>query len=103
MPANARSDARATTSELFTVPPWRGSLLDGVRLDTSIRPALESRSSTPIPARGRGDSMITLSVNGKPRTVDVDPDTPLLYVLRDDVELHGPKFGCGLGQCGACT
>ena len=46
--------------------------------------------------------MITLSVNGKSRTLDVEPDTPLLYVLRDNLELHGPKFGCGLGQCGSC-
>jgi nicotinate dehydrogenase subunit A len=46
---------------------------------------------------------ITLKVNGKTRSVDVDADTPLLYVLRDSLELHGPKFGCGLGQCGACT
>jgi nicotinate dehydrogenase subunit A len=44
-----------------------------------------------------------LNVNGKDITVDADSDTPLLYVLRDDVGLHGPKFGCGLGQCGACT
>ena len=46
---------------------------------------------------------ISLSVNGKKQVVDVDPDTPLLYVLRDDLRLNGPKFGCGLGQCGACT
>ena len=46
---------------------------------------------------------IPLRVNGKTQTVDVDPDTPLLYVLRDDLQLNGPKFGCGLGQCGACT
>ena len=46
---------------------------------------------------------ITLKVNGKNRTVDTDPDTPLLYVLRNDLEFNGPKFGCGLGQCGACT
>jgi nicotinate dehydrogenase subunit A len=46
---------------------------------------------------------MTLKVNGKSRTVDAEPDTPLLYVLRNDLELHGPKFGCGLGQCGACT
>ena len=45
----------------------------------------------------------TLTVNGTKRTVDVEPDTPLLYVLRDTLELHGPKFGCGLAQCGACT
>ena len=47
--------------------------------------------------------MIPLTVNGRRQTVDVDPATPLLYVLNDDLELHGPKFGCGLGQCGACT
>ena len=46
---------------------------------------------------------ITLRVNGASRTVDVDPATPLLYVLRNDLDLHGPRFGCGLGQCGACT
>ena len=43
-----------------------------------------------------------LHVNGKTKTIDVDSDTPLLYVLRDDLALHGPKYGCGLGQCGAC-
>lgn len=45
----------------------------------------------------------TLRVNGQARTVDVEPATPLLYVLRNDLELQGPRFGCGLGQCGACT
>ena len=44
-----------------------------------------------------------LNVNGQRRRVEADPDSPLLYVLRDQLELHGPKFGCGLGQCGACT
>ena len=44
-----------------------------------------------------------LKVNGKSRTVDADADTPLLYVLRDNLGLTGPKFGCGLAQCGACT
>jgi nicotinate dehydrogenase subunit A len=48
-------------------------------------------------------SSITLTVNSKPHTIDVDPATPLLYVLSDDLALRGPKFGCGLGQCGACT
>ena len=48
-------------------------------------------------------SAITLTVNGRRQTVDVDPATPLLYVLSDDLQLRGPKFGCGLGQCGACT
>jgi nicotinate dehydrogenase subunit A len=46
----------------------------------------------------------TLRVNGEDVSVEnIEPDTPLLYVLRNDVGLHGPRFGCGLGQCGACT
>jgi nicotinate dehydrogenase subunit A len=45
----------------------------------------------------------TLNLNGATRRVEAEPDSPLLYVLRDQLELHGPKFGCGLGQCGACT
>ena len=47
-------------------------------------------------------SKVTLKVNGKTSTVDVDPATPLLYILRNDLGLQGPRFGCGLGQCGAC-
>jgi aerobic-type carbon monoxide dehydrogenase small subunit (CoxS/CutS family) len=48
-------------------------------------------------------SNVALLVNGKRHTVDIDPSTPLLYVLRNDLALQGPRFGCGLGQCGACT
>jgi len=47
--------------------------------------------------------MITLTVNGKARQVDAEPDTPLLWVIRDELELTGTKFGCGIAQCGACT
>jgi aerobic-type carbon monoxide dehydrogenase small subunit (CoxS/CutS family) len=47
--------------------------------------------------------MITLHVNGADHQLDVEPDTPLLYVLRDDLKLNAAKFGCGLGQCGSCT
>ena len=47
--------------------------------------------------------MIELDVNGRVHRIDADPDTPLLYVLRDQLGLNGAKFGCGLGQCGACT
>jgi nicotinate dehydrogenase subunit A len=47
--------------------------------------------------------MITLHVNGRARTVDDDPQTPLLYVLRNTLELNAAKFGCGLAQCGACV
>ena len=46
---------------------------------------------------------ISLNVNGKRRSLDADPDTPLLYILRNNLGLNGPKFGCGLAQCGACT
>jgi aerobic-type carbon monoxide dehydrogenase small subunit (CoxS/CutS family) len=48
-------------------------------------------------------STISLSVNGAVHTVDIDPATPLLYVLRNDLGLRGPRYGCGLGQCGACS
>jgi nicotinate dehydrogenase subunit A len=47
--------------------------------------------------------MIRLNVNGQEHEIDAEPDTPLLYVLRDELGLNGAKFGCGLGQCGACT
>ena len=47
--------------------------------------------------------LLTLNVNGKTRVVDAAPETPLIYILRNDFELNGPKFGCGLGECGACA
>jgi aerobic-type carbon monoxide dehydrogenase small subunit (CoxS/CutS family) len=47
-------------------------------------------------------SVVSLRVNGKTHEVDIDPSTPLLYVLRNDLGLQGPRFGCGLGQCGTC-
>ena len=47
--------------------------------------------------------VLNLRVNGQSHSLDVDPQTPLLYVLSDDLALRGPKFGCGLGQCGSCT
>jgi aerobic-type carbon monoxide dehydrogenase small subunit (CoxS/CutS family) len=48
-------------------------------------------------------SLVTLRVNGRSHEVDIEPGTPLLYVLRNDLNLSGPRFGCGLAQCGACT
>ena len=48
-------------------------------------------------------SKMTLRVNGRKHSLDIDPSTPLLYILRNDLGLQGPRFGCGLGQCGACT
>jgi nicotinate dehydrogenase subunit A len=47
--------------------------------------------------------MMTLKVNGQDHQIDAEPDTPLLYILRDDIKLNAAKFGCGLGQCGSCT
>jgi len=47
--------------------------------------------------------MIRFTVNARPREVDVEPEMPLLWVLRDELDIKGPKFGCGVGQCGACT
>jgi nicotinate dehydrogenase subunit A len=52
---------------------------------------------------GTHTDQIALTVNGRAHTLDIDPATPLLYVLGDELRLRGPKFGCGLGQCGACT
>ncbi len=48
-------------------------------------------------------SIISLNVNGEPHTLDIDTSTPLLYILRNSLGFEGPRFGCGLGQCGACT
>ena len=53
--------------------------------------------------KGNPMAQYQLTVNGRSRSVDAEPDTPLLYVLRDNLQLTGPKFGCGLAQCGACT
>jgi isoquinoline 1-oxidoreductase subunit alpha len=50
-----------------------------------------------------GDAMIKLTINGKTHQVDVEPEMPLLWVLRDVLDMKGTKFGCGLGQCGSCT
>jgi nicotinate dehydrogenase subunit A len=54
-------------------------------------------------SNGGSMSSVKLKVNGRTHVLDIDPATPLLYALSDDLELRGPKFGCGLGQCGACT
>src|SRR5690606_3118373 len=67
------------------------------------RPARAPADRAPPRERGETVSRVTLRVNGESRTVDVDPSTPLLYVLRNDLGLRGPRFGCGLGQCGVCT
>src|SRR5207302_8043426 len=67
------------------------------------RATVERRGRRDPQGAGRRSAMITLDVNGTLHQVEAEPDTPLLYVLRDDLALNGAKFGCGLGQCGACT
>jgi isoquinoline 1-oxidoreductase subunit alpha len=56
-----------------------------------------------MPTRAKASPNLTLSINGRTRAVTADPDTPLLWVLRDDLEMTGTKYGCGVAQCGACT
>src|SRR6202790_2635002 len=64
---------------------------------------MESTGPVRLAIRKENTMSVTLKVNGKSHTVDVDSSTPLLYILRNDLGLQGPRFGCGLGQCGACT
>src|SRR5690349_24536113 len=67
-------------------------------------PGRTTPATPQLSARGDAITMaISLTVNGSTRSVEAEPDTPLLYVLRNDFELNGAKFGCGLAQCGACT
>src|SRR4029077_7280423 len=87
--------------------PVRGVAATGTRESAGIPPfPLAGPPCTlfTIPLRGRlVMSPISFTVNGKRETVDVAPDTPLLWVLRDTLGLTGTKFGCGIAQCGACT
>src|SRR5205823_8252995 len=91
---------RAATSRRCNEP---APGLDGHTREAQNAPiSLKSRPTAP--ARRRRQLMtISLKVNGATRTVPAEPDTPLLYVLRNDLALNGAKFGCGLAQCGACT
>src|SRR5256886_16765018 len=73
-----------------------------------MRYARSIRTGTPVPTIGqqsirRGSSMATLHVNGSVREVDVEADTPLLWVIREQLGLPGTKYGCGIAQCGACS
>jgi nicotinate dehydrogenase subunit A len=88
-----------------------GSQVIATRLSAKCAEAVASSSYsrhrlTPLdfpPNLSKGMSLIHLKVNGRNHSLELDPATPLLYVLSDDLGLRGPKFGCGLGQCGACT
>src|SRR5262245_12082123 len=76
------------------------TLIIAARCSTMIR----GHGNVSASRRGSGEPMaISLTVNGASRSVPAEPDTPLLYVLRNDLALNGAKFGCGLAQCGACT
>ncbi len=82
----------------------RGAETQGGRLKkTSLRPSVSAVKTWKECANFPRMPTINLRVNGRAETVDVDESTPLLYVLSDELALNGPKFGCGLGQCGACT
>src|SRR5271169_2993092 len=73
-------------------------------LEFNFKTSTEHKATTNVrQQRGAGNMAIRLKVNGTTRTVTAEPDTPLLYVLRNDLGLNGAKFGCGLAQCGACT
>src|SRR6266571_6598677 len=73
----------------------RGRALDATGVFSENRFLVRLREYSPM--------TFTLTVNGQQHVVDVAADTPLLYILRNDLQLNGPKFGCGLSQCGACT
>ena len=64
---------------------------------------VEPADTVAMPDGKDGDDMTSFKLNGKPFTIDTNPDTPLLWVIRDEANLTGTKFGCGVGQCGACT
>ena len=92
-------------------PAWTGvekTVADARRTQTvflQTSPGPRNGPADPNAARQamRASAMMTLKVNGHDHQIDADPDTPLLYVLREDLALNAAKFGCGLGQCGACT
>jgi nicotinate dehydrogenase subunit A len=78
----------------------------GFNIDFSLFVALYKAASSHVSLSNRRESpmaRISLKVNGKNQVIDSEPDMPLLYALRNDLQLNGPKFGCGLAQCGACT
>ena len=86
-------------------PPWSGvektvrCAPRADRISPDIARAAQRARRSAASERSHDD----IKVNGREHQVDADPDTPLLYVLRDDLKLNAAKFGCGLGQCGACT
>jgi aerobic-type carbon monoxide dehydrogenase small subunit (CoxS/CutS family) len=91
---------------LSIVNPVKAMPFDEMRSPLLRVRKVETAVSRRCYRRGQGAprmSNITLKVNGRTHTLDIDPATPLLYILRNDIGLQGPRFGCGLGQCGVCT
>ena len=87
-------------------PPWSGvekTVAGRTPRADRISPDIARAAQRARRSPAARQAMMTLKVNGREHQVDADPDTPLLYVLRDDLKLNAAKFGCGLGQCGACT
>src|SRR6202047_1680481 len=76
---------------------------DGTPHPDRVSPDIAGTAPRTGRSNAASQAMMTLKVNGHDHQIDADPDTPLLYVLRDDIKLNAAKFGCGLGQCGACT
>src|SRR5690606_5563589 len=83
-------------------PPDPAVAVDCAAKGRSGRPEIRLHAGN-APRTPRYRMSHTINVNGKPQTVEVEADTPLLWVLRDELELKGAKFGCGMGLCGACT
>ena len=114
MPGFAASMTDAQVSALLSYlrarfsnqPPWSGvekTVQDARRAQTAFLLTSPAPRNAPADLSAARKAMMTLKVNGREHQVDADPDTPLLYVLREDIKLNAAKFGCGLGQCGACT
>src|SRR5262245_60464439 len=83
---------------------WRLRRSQAMLSSNGSKQTTARRQNAPPLGRGHMAKSIPLTVNGKSVKINADdPDMPLLYALRDNLGLHGPRFGCGLGQCGACT
>src|SRR5450759_397686 len=82
-----------------------GTPIPGVSVCSSIirRNGLEGHRPTAAQKNVLGNAMISITVNGKAHRLDIEPETPLLWVIRDELGLTGTKFGCGVALCGACT
>jgi isoquinoline 1-oxidoreductase alpha subunit len=74
-----------------------------LRAVVDLLPLWDNASTLPVKNAKGENAMVQLTINGKGYDVDVEPDTPLLWVIRDSVGLTGTKYGCGIAQCGACT